>query len=75
MKINFGLMAVNRKAKRIEHFCGYTERPTRVDHEALMEELTTDPEFGLVDRMDEIVLLEAPPEVVKLYRDRVEPID
>ncbi len=48
LDINYGIVAVNTK-NQVIHFCGYEKEPTEADWEALVEELRTDPEFGLTE--------------------------
>ena len=55
--------------KTILHFCGYQEPVTERDIESLREELKTDPIFGLQDKWDKVVIVEAPEEILKEYQD------
>jgi len=72
--VKFGLMAVTgydpEKTKlAILHFCGYPMPPTEADKKMLEVELNTDPEFGLVDRINkDVFVIEAPEDIVKLFK-------
>lgn len=74
-EFKYGIIAI-RQAEGgmadILHFCGYEEPPTQADYDALGKELATDKEFGLVASMDQIKLVEAPQEIVDLYRDMMQ---
>ena len=50
----------------IYHFVGYRQLPTIYDYESLLEEMQTDPDFGL-DMSDKKIIL-APPEIVEQFR-------
>lgn len=76
MQINFGIVAVRRNSDEsssspfeMVHFCGYENRPTKADFDDLKRELSTDPEFGLVEQMKagDIILVHASPTVVKMH--------
>lgn len=64
--ITHGLAAVRRKGELNEievlHFCGYFEKPSAADYEALLKELSEDPEFGLIGQKFE--LIEAPQDLI-----------
>jgi hypothetical protein len=72
-KINYGLIVIDPSElgneKSILHFCGYQEPITERDVESLREELKNDPEFGLQDKWDKVVITEAPDEILKLYQE------
>jgi hypothetical protein len=72
-KINYGLIVMDPyepgDEKTILHFCGYQEPISDRDVESLREELKTDPEFGLQDKWDQVVITEAPDEILKLYQE------
>jgi hypothetical protein len=60
----FGLIAVvltnkndPNNAMSVVHFCGYPKKPTKHDIEQLENELNTDPEFGLVGRINKDVFV------------------
>jgi hypothetical protein len=73
LKINYGLIVMDPSEpgneKTILHFCGYQEPITERDVESLREELKNDPEFGLQDKWDKVVITEAPDEILKLYQE------
>lgn len=66
LDITHGLAAVRKMEglNEIEvlHFCGYFEKPSAADYEALTRELVEDPEFGLVGKKFE--LIEAPQDLI-----------
>jgi hypothetical protein len=74
MKINYGLMAVSPEVKEagkgtfddVLHFCFYEEKPTNHDIEVLHNELSTDPEFGLIN--SDFVIIEATPEICEVFQ-------
>lgn len=74
MTINYGIIAYtleNRENPRLSvlHFCGYESPPTDLDMFTLKEELNTDPEFGLVGKIDKgVFLMVAPLEVVDHFK-------
>ena len=53
----------------ILHFCGYETQPTQSDVNSLFEELSTNEDFGLTDKMDIIEIYDAPQEIVDMYRE------
>ena len=65
--INYGVMAVNQ-AGQIVHFCAYAKPITDQMIKGLKQELATDPAFGLIDQVNDLVIMEAPPEVIEEYR-------
>jgi hypothetical protein len=70
LKINYGLIVTESSdPKTILHFCGYQEPITERDIESFREELKNDPEFGLQDKWDKVVIIEAPDEILKEYQD------
>jgi hypothetical protein len=73
LKINYGLIVMDPSEpgdqKTILHFCGYQEPISDRDVESLREELKNDPEFGLQDKWDKVVIVEAPDEILKEYQD------
>jgi hypothetical protein len=71
LKINYGLIIMDpsEPGDPILHFCGYQEPITEKDIESLREELKNDSEFGLQDKWDKVVIVEAPDEVLKEYQD------
>jgi len=64
--ITHGLAAVRKVGDLNEvevlHFCGYFEKPSVADYESLLQELTENPEFGLINSKFE--LIEAPQELI-----------
>lgn len=74
MNINYGILAVDVRPNdegmnSILHFCGYESLPTEDDFDDLRHELSMDEEFGLTRMMDYVILVEAPSEVVEIYRE------
>lgn len=71
-QFNYGLIVIDPTQEgddfNILHFCGYWEKPNEKDAEFLMEELKTDPEFGLTDIADRLEILPAPDYIVEEYR-------
>jgi hypothetical protein len=53
----------------ILHFVGYWEEPSDDAINNLIEELSTDEEFGLTEMMDKVHVLPAPESVVEYFRD------
>lgn len=72
MKINHGILVTNTRTQRVVHFSGYENPPTEADFESLRNELSTDPEFGLVEQADNLFLIEAHETAVDFYRNKVE---
>jgi hypothetical protein len=75
MNIKYGLIVLDPIPDEngklgVFHFCGYENRPTDVEIEDLRRELETDEEFGLTDRMNDLIIREALPSVVEFYRER-----
>jgi hypothetical protein len=74
-EFKFGLMAVGQSKQdrdsgqiSVLHLCGYVNPPTENDKKALEEELNTDPEFGLVGRINkDVFIVDAPDEVCKQF--------
>jgi hypothetical protein len=66
MKIRHGIIAVELTDDpdeiNIRHFCGYEEPPTQNDFDSLVEELNTDPEFGLIGRVGINVFVKPAPQ-------------
>lgn len=50
----------------ISHFCGYKDKPTKSDRDALIKRLQTNPEYNLVD-VKGWEIQEASPDLVKYY--------
>lgn len=85
MEVNFGIIAfsIDRSKEdypiRVEHFCGYENKPGYGDYASLFSELKTDPEFGLTERMGvDVFLAPATDHIVEMYRpaiDKAENID
>lgn len=75
MEIKFGIMAIRPSENEegmvdILRFCGYEEPLRQIDYDFLKEELANDEELGMVAIVSEIKLVEAPEEIVKIYRFR-----
>lgn len=72
LTINYGLIVMDPmeegEVKTILHFCGYQEPITEKDVESLRNELRDDPEFGLQDIWERLVITEAPDEVIEEYK-------
>ncbi len=66
MKIKYGIIAYELTPDpdeiNIVHFCAYESPPSDDEFLGLMEELNTDPEFGLVGRMGVDVFLKLAPQ-------------
>lgn len=64
--ITHGIAAVRRigetQAIEVLHFCGFFEKPSAADYDALLKELNEDPDFELIDQKFE--LIEAPQDLV-----------
>ena len=69
--IKYGLIAVDSTQEGemldVLHFCGYWNQPTQVDAESLLEELSTDAEFGLTEIADRLEIRIAPDWLVSEY--------
>jgi hypothetical protein len=63
--IKYGLIAYNPIKETVPHFVGYWNEPTELDAAALLEELKTNPEFGLIEEADQLVILRAPEWLLK----------
>ncbi len=72
--IKFGLIAVagddpEKRMLSILHFCGYPSPPNETDKKLLEMELNTDPEFGLVGRINkDVFIIEAPEDIVTMFK-------
>jgi hypothetical protein len=70
LKISYGLIVTNPGDwENILHFCGYSEPITERDIESLREELKNDPEMGLQDKWDTVIITEAPEKILKEYQE------
>ncbi len=56
---------------RVVHFIGLWEEPTKEAFQQYENEIKTDPEFGLIEIADRIVVLPASPEIVEMYNEIV----
>lgn len=71
MEIKYGIIAYTLVDKdnpkmQILHFCGYETQPTQSDFDSLVQELNTDPEFGLIGMVGkEVFLMEASDSIIK----------
>jgi len=54
------------------HFCGYAEEPNEDAEAHLREELTKDEEFGLTERIDRCIIINADPDTVEYFRSVAE---
>jgi hypothetical protein len=72
--VKFGLIAVTdndpqKKKQPILHFCGYSTPPNEADKKLLEMELNTDPEFGLVGRINkDVFIIEATEDIVARFK-------
>lgn len=83
MKIKHGFVAYTIEPKdsipepadeviNVVHFCGQEGPCTEEQLHHLEEELNTDPEFGLVGRINkDVFVMMAPPEMVEFYIEQV----
>lgn len=55
----------------VVHFVGYWSEPQIEDFLSLKNELRTDPDFGLVDIANRLVLLPATKEVIEHYNNQL----
>jgi len=77
-RFKYGLIAVSQSEKdreseriTVNHFCGYETPPTDFDKTELEKELNTDPEFGLIGRINkDVFIITAPEEMVKFYTNQ-----
>lgn len=75
--LKYGLIAVDRRDFEqnpdgdvsILHFCGYKSPVTQNEINEFFRELSTTPEFGVMDIMEFIDVFEAPESVVEEYRN------
>jgi hypothetical protein len=51
----------------IVHFIGLWNEPTKKQFEEFVKEIKTDPEFGLIEIADRLVILPAPPDIVEMF--------
>jgi hypothetical protein len=70
---NYGLMCLLplKDYVAIVHFMGTENPPTEDDVKHLLEELKTDPEFGLTGVWDKLTICVAPKDVCLLMREQV----
>ena len=66
--IKFGIVALDAKGN-IHHFCGNEQKPNEKEFKVLEQELRTDEELGLTGKMDQLVLIEAWPELIKYMQE------
>lgn len=69
-EFDYGIIAINKEGN-VLHFAGFMERPGKVDFDELREELKTYEEFGLVDKMDGLTLVEAPQSFIKAIKEDI----
>jgi hypothetical protein len=80
LKINYGLICLHADFMdeggnaEVLHFCGFQNKPTDSDIEFLREELREDKDFGLSDIVDELIIVDAPEEVLSYYKELAEGI-
>lgn len=77
MKINYGIIAVkpqkdNNRFVDIVHFCGYENKPTQDDMRHFRHELEHDEEFGIGDKINDVIITEASGEIIAYYRKKFE---
>ena len=69
--IKYGLIVIDPTQEDdmmdILHFCGYWDKPTKIDADNLREELMTDESFGLTEIAHRLDILPAPDYIVKEY--------
>ena len=75
MDINYGICAAALADAgedglwlNLVHFVGYEEPPTVAFLGHVREELKTDPEFGLTQCADQLIIFMAPPEIVQHFK-------
>jgi hypothetical protein len=72
-QINYGLIVgrivSDNTEMEIVHFCGFEKPIPPGADEELRRELATDPTFELVGEIDSLIIVEAPPEVVRFYQE------
>lgn len=56
----------------IVHFIGLWEAPTKEAFDCYSNEIKTDPEFGLVEISDRIVILPAPEDIIEHFNDNID---
>jgi len=71
-KFTHGIIAVDPQNEvdeevAVVHFIGLWKEPTEAEFIAYKKEMLTNPEYGLVDIADRIVVLPAPPDIVEKY--------
>jgi|GEM_PF-3587377 len=76
MKINYGLIVVDPTQEGdmldIIHFVGYENEPSAETAMQLREELSTDEEFGLIEIIDNLLILPAPEDIVEIFRKDID---
>jgi hypothetical protein len=76
-KFTHGIMAIDPVADEedmvsIVHFIGLWQEPTTEQFDEYVKEIKTDPEFGLVEIADRLVILPAPQEIVDFHNTLVQ---
>jgi len=76
-KFTHGIIAVDPlneidEEVAVVHFIGLWNEPTEEEFLVYKNEMLTNPEYGLVDIADRIVVLPAPPEIVEKYYNMAE---
>lgn len=56
----------------IVHFIGLWGEPTEEQVTGYIEEVRNDPQFGVGELMNRLVVIEAPPEIVEIYNKMYE---
>ena len=73
--IKYGLIAIDStqdgEMLNVLHFCGYWNQPTKVDADSLLEELSTDSEFGLTEIADRLKIMAAPDWLLTEYINKI----
>jgi hypothetical protein len=78
-EMKYGLIVIDKREfdgtedgdVTILHFCGYDKQPDCAEINALREELSTDPTFGLMDIMEYCGIYDAPDWLVDEYRNGI----
>ena len=71
-EVTHGLIAIDPTTAKdgkvdILHFCGYWSEPSKSDAKHLLEELSTDEEFGLTEIAHRLQILPAPQEIIDAF--------
>ena len=66
------MVVMKNNPTSVVHFCGYEEEPSEREYEALKVELDTDPAFGFVGEIGDLLFLPATPDTIDFFRPFVE---